>query len=195
MKNDEDGVADLNNSIGDLLARARSGDLKAFDELVGIYQDRVYALAYRLLGDYDDATDARQETFIRAWRNLKGFREGAEFSTWLHSITVNLCLTWKRKNDRRSTHEALPEDLADARARSPIADLEESETLLAVRRVLGAMPSHYRVLIVLRDMEGRSFEEIAAILGCSVASARMRLCKARNMLRERMRPYITEEDS
>ena len=178
----------------ELVALARGGDLAAFDELVSTHQERVYALAFRMLGSSEDAADVQQETFIKAFQSVGKFRGDAAFSTWLHRITVNLCSSRKRY--------VLPLQLVAAgeslrtwsRAHDTAVCVEESVTAAAVRKVLAAMPPHYRTLVVLRDMEERSFEEIAALLGCSVESARMRLCKARKLLREKLRPYLAGDD-
>ncbi|MCX6377628.1 MAG: sigma-70 family RNA polymerase sigma factor [Armatimonadetes bacterium] len=172
-----------------LVELAKAGSVEAFDRLVALHQGQVFALAYRILGNRDDAADAQQETFVRAWQHLRSFRQDAAFSTWLHRITVNLCMSAKRRRNC-ATYEYQPEHTAEHSTSSNPGQAAE-----ALRRVLGAMPAHYRVLVVLRDVEGRSFEEIAHILRCSVGSARARLCRARSILRERMRPYIREEDA
>jgi RNA polymerase sigma-70 factor (ECF subfamily) len=167
--------------------------LEAFDELVSAHQARVYALAYRIMGNPEDASDVQQETFVRAWRSLGKFRKDAEFSTWLHRITVNLCISMKRRKDYQST-EPLCEDRLSASVDSGgIACLEKTDVATTVRKVMAALPAHYRALLVLREVEGRCFEEVARILGCSEQSARSRACKARKLLRERIRPYLEEE--
>lgn len=180
------------DSERDLVANAQSGSLEAFDELVALHQGQVYALARRMLGNHDDAADVQQETFVRAWSYLKSFRGNSEFATWLHRITVNLCLSRRRRVitlDESFLHEqpTQPRDL-------PIACLERAETAAHLRKALTGMPAHYRALIVMREIEGRPFEEVARILHCSVGSARSRAYKARNMLRERMRPFLAEEE-
>ncbi|MDH7601705.1 MAG: sigma-70 family RNA polymerase sigma factor [Armatimonadota bacterium] len=179
------------NLEADLVSRARSGDLSAFDELVSLHQDRVFALARRILGNDEDAADVQQETFIRAWRSLPKFRQESEFATWLHRITVNLCLTRKRSKREISADETLFV-LGRMHSAQPTAldSLERAELLSEIRRALLALPVHYRVLIVLREMENRSFEEIAKLLGCSEGGARTRACRARQMLRQLMRPYL-----
>lgn len=175
-------------SCTDLVGMAKSGDIKAFDELVALHQKRVYELAYRMLGNAEDAEDVQQETFVRAWRNLRRFRQDSAFPTWLHRITVNLCISWKRRTDLSYTDEF------QHTGPSPVECLERTEAVVTLRKILAVMPAHYKVLIVLRDLEERPFEEIAQIIGCSVESARTRLCRARNLLRDKMRPYLAEED-
>lgn len=183
----------LTTSESDLVAQARAGSLEAFDRLVSMHQARVHALAYRFLGDEDEAADVQQDTFVRAWRSLRRFRQEAEFATWLHRITVNVCLS--RRTRKRRNAEVPLSDVSEPRCESGgVSCLVAAETALTVRRVLDGLPSHYRALVVLREIEGRSFEEIGQVLGCSPASARTRASKARIMLRERLRPYIEEEN-
>lgn len=182
----------MSASERELVELAQQGEVEAFDKLVGLHQDRVYALAYRMLGNRDDAADVQQETFLRTWRGLRRFRSDAKFGTWLHRITVNLCLSRKRRKDRIvQLDEHMERRLVSTGNMN--ACLERSETAAALRNVIATMPGHYRALIVLRDVEERSFDEIAEILRCSVGSVRVRLCKARKVLRERMRPYLAEE--
>lgn len=188
MMEQEFGGLRLSLPSDNLVQLAKGGNAVAFEQLISQHQDRVYALAYRILGNPEDAADIRQETFIRAWRCIRGFRQDASFSTWLHRITVNLCISLKRRRDY-VVHEPLEEESQPA---ASVACRERTEEIIALRRVLAAMPDHHRVLIVLRDMEGRSYEEIAGILGCSVESVRSRLCRARGILREKMRPYLEE---
>lgn len=185
----------MSNSDAELVARAQAGNLDAFDELVSIHQSRVYALARRILGNDDDAADAAQETFVRAWRSLRKFRRDSELATWLHRITVNLCISRKRR--REPVLVPFDEDIALLRREAPaepgpVQCLERAETALMLRQVIAAIPAHYRVLLVLREIEDRPFEEIARILGCSEQSARTRAFRARRMLRERMRPYLED---
>ena len=183
----------LSSPDAELVAAAQAGDTQAFDRLVAAHQERVFALAFRMLGDRDEAADVQQETFVRAWRSLRKFRRDSSFATWLHRICVNQWLSRKRKNDRKAT-EPLDETRLNVTDASAAAEVEKAETAALVRKVLAGMPGHYRAVLVLREMEERSFGEIAEILGCSVASARTRACKARKMLRERLRVYFAEED-
>lgn len=177
----------------DLIARARSGDLSAFDELISLHQERVFALAKRILGNYEDAADVQQETFVRAWRSLHKFRQDSEFGTWLHRITINLCLTYKRRKREIPTEEEFFRDFPDnPNELTALGLLARNELLEQIYHVLQTLPAHYRVLIVLREIEGRPFHEISKLLGCSEASARTRVTRARQILRERMQPYLDE---
>ena len=165
--------------------------MEAFDELVGLHQERVYALAYRILGNAEDASDVQQETFISAWKSIRRFRGESSFITWLHKITVNICLSRKRRKQPIALEPYIEENLTGT-ASNGVACFESTETSIAVRKVLAAMPVHYRVLVVLKDIEGRSFEEIAEILKCSVSGARTRASRARQILRDRMQSYLAE---
>lgn len=167
--------------------------MDAFDQLVARHQSRAYALAYRIMWNGDDAADVQQETFVRAWRSLRKFRCEAEFATWLHRITVNLCLSMKRKSENSRTEPLVEDRLRYSSQPAGAVCMEATETALALRKAIGAMPNHYRAMLVLREIEGRCFEEIGRILGCSAQSARVRACKARKLLRDRMRPYLEEE--
>jgi RNA polymerase sigma-70 factor (ECF subfamily) len=186
----------LAKSDKDLVGLAQSGSLEAFDELMFIHQARIFALAYRMLGNSEDAADVQQETFVRAWKSLNKFRKDAEFTTWLHRIAMNICLSM-RKRQKLISFEPLYEDSIQCSSESVesgvIATMQSAETALYVRKVMAAMPAHQKALLVLREIEGRCFEEIAQILGCSEQSARSRACRARMLLRERLQPYLEEE--
>ena len=177
----------------ELVSRAQSGDLSAFDGLINLHQDRVFALAYRMLGNSEDAGDVQQETFIQAWRNLHRFRGDAALSTWLHRITVNICLSRRRRPEPVQLEPAVEERLSANDQPNGVACLVKAEQALMVRKVIAGLPAHYRALVVLREIEERSFEEVARIIGCTPASARTRASKARKLLRERLQPYLSEE--
>lgn len=179
----------LSESDRELVELAQAGSREAFDRLVALHQERVFGLAFRVLGNREDAADVQQETFLNAWQSLGRFRGEASFATWMHRITVNLCLCRKR---RKSWNEAaysddVLSDQVDTRSAG------RADTALVVRKTLMGLPGHYRVFIVLREIEDRSFEEIAQLMGCSVQSARMRASKARKILRERLAPLLSEE--
>lgn len=178
-----------------LVERAQRGDLDAFDEIVRRHQQQVFAVAVRMLGSVDDAEDVAQDAFIRAFRAISSFRAEAKVSTWLVAITMNLCRNrrrwWLRR--RRMIVASLDEpvereagsttlDVADP-ALGPDALAERRE---AHQRLLAAMqlldePS--RAVLVLRDVQGYSYEEIAEILGCRIGTVKSRLSRARLALR------------
>jgi RNA polymerase sigma-70 factor (ECF subfamily) len=172
------------------VTKAKAGDADAFDCLVSMHQKRVFAFAYRMLANREDAADIVQETFVRAWRSLGKFRMDAGFSTWICKIAVNLCISFRR----RSKPKVVPfdDELIDHSETAACDD--RVATAVVVRSAIASLGAHYRALIILREIEGRSFEDISEILGCSVGSARSRCCRARQMLRDKLRVCLKEED-
>lgn len=175
-----------------LVVEARGGNTGAFDELVARHQERVFALAYRILGNAEDAADVQQETFVRAWTHLRKFQQQSAFTTWLHRIAVNACLSRRRVRpaDREVPFE---EDQRPHHDRAGVACMEGVETSVAVRELLSTIPAYPRTLLVLREVEGRSLEEIAEIVGRPVGSIGTQLYRARLLFREKLRPYMEEE--
>jgi RNA polymerase sigma-70 factor, ECF subfamily len=169
----------------DIIFRAQCGDAKTFDRLVSLHGLHVYRLAYRILGSAEDAADARQEAFLLAWLNLQRFECHAAFSTWLHRIVVNLCLSWKRRKVRTEVQMPLDEDaLGDWRSvwsqqRSSCAD-----EAIMVRQALSSIPERQRTLLILKEVEGWTCNEISHITGSSSTGVRARLTKARKALRQ-----------
>lgn len=172
------------------MAKARSGDLDAFDELVARHQERVFALAYRITGSADDAADVQQETFLRAWRCLSRFEGRAAFTTWLHRIALNLCLA--RKNRRRCSEQDAFFDEERCVSKSVATCVEGVETRIVVRQLLSSIPPHYRALLIMREVEGRSIEEIAGVTGDSLETVRKQLYRARKLFRERLQSSMEE---
>ena len=177
----------------ELVSLAQAGDEDAFDELVARHQDRVFALSYRILANAEDAADIQQETFVRAWTSLKSFKRRAAFSTWLHRITVNLCLSRKRRAS--IDIEPLYEEHMSASESGGVACMQRTETKAVVQAAISELPAHYRALIVLREIEGRSCDEIGLIVGRSPDSVRTGLYRARKLLRKKIGPYLEEVDS
>ena len=173
-----------------LVARARSGDQAAFEELVRETYADTYTLAYRLTGHEEDARDVVQESYLRAFRGLKRFRGDAQFTTWLYRITANCANTHLAKRARRRT-EQLPDELAMAMADTD-ADADPAAradaTLLRDRLevALDDLPPKLRAVVVLRDVYDLPHEAIAAELGISESAAKVRLHRARRKLRESM---------
>jgi RNA polymerase sigma-70 factor (ECF subfamily) len=178
-----------------LIRQAQAGDKKAFEELVIIYQDKVYTLSYYLAGNHSDAQDLAQEVFLKAYSSLRSFRLEADLGTWLHRITVN---TWS--NMRRGRNQVLslddPLQTEDGEMERPLADgdptsdpavaLEEKEVQVMVQHAIRSLPEEYRAVLVLREMEGYTYEEIAGIMGCSLGTVKSRLNRARRALKEKI---------
>ena len=150
-----------------LISRASRGDVAAFSRLVDAHSDIVYQKAVRMLGP-DDAQDASQEVWARVWANIKGFRGESAFGTWLYRVTVNTCLSFRRKRSRRDEREV--EGETSHLSQSPSGDTDpetavlNSERRQEVRVALGRVRAEHRAALVLRHMEGLSYAEIAEVL-------------------------------
>lgn len=186
-----------------LVRRAQAGDLAAFDALVLRHQQEVFAIAVRMLGDRDEAQDVAQDTFVRAYRGLRAFRSEATLSTWLVSITMNLCRNrrrwWARR--RRVIAASLDEpvgaeqDPAGHDAVDPAPAPSEMAQSREQRQAIGAalllLEEAARQVVVLRDLQGCSYEEIAAALHCEIGTVKSRLHRARLTLRALLDGQLT----
>lgn len=163
-----------------LLAASRRGDVTAYDHLVGAYQDRIYQLTYRVTGNPEDAQDAAQEAFVKAFRSLKAFRGDAAFSTWLHRIAVNAALDIVRRRPPAPD----PLDVAVLMAAESVdRAVEQREVQRRIQSAITGLPHEQRVAVILRDVQGLSYGEIAAVLQVPVGTVRSRLSRAREVLR------------
>jgi RNA polymerase sigma-70 factor (ECF subfamily) len=173
------------------LDRLRAGDAPAFEELVMTYQHRVFGVALRMLGNRAEAEDVAQEAFVRAHRALGEFRGDAKLSTWLYAITSRLCLNRLASGERRMARQG--EDallrLSDAGPR-PDAALERRELETALGRAIAELPEDRRIVVVLRDLEGLSYEEIAQVLELELGTVRSRLHRARAELKEKLERFL-----
>ncbi|HXF83051.1 MAG TPA: sigma-70 family RNA polymerase sigma factor, partial [bacterium] len=143
-----------------LIARSRTGDLEAYDHLVGAYQDRIYHVAFRITGNREDAWDAAQDAFVRAFQGLRSFRGQAGWGTWLHRIAVNAALDIVRRRPRAAAGLdplwAAPDD--------PAAEAARRDVQRRVHAAIAALPPEQRAAVVLRDIAGCAYDEIARIL-------------------------------
>ena len=173
-----------------LVARLRRGDLRAFEELVIAYQHRVFGVALRMLGNRAEAEEIAQETFLRAHRALPEFRGEARLGTWLYAIASRLCLNRLATPERRLAR-ADDAALAEAPGHEPDAAtaLERSELEAAVRDAIAALPDERRIVVVLRDLEGLSYEEIAQVLELEPGTVRSRLHRARMDLKAKLERF------
>ncbi len=179
----------------ELVIRCQRGDLDAFGELYARYERAVYRFAYHMLGDPDDADDVMQDAFVKAYRTLPGFRGDCSLQTWLLKVTGNLCRDRIKTRNRRGEMPLLTEaqgDLPDRsdRGQDPAMLLERKDLHALLYRVLSALPAPQRELIVLRDLEGLSYQQIAAVVDCSVASVKLRLFRARRSFKDRMESLL-----
>ena len=185
-----------------LVERTKRGDVRAFEMLVVKYQRRIERLISRMVRDVDLVPDIAQETFIRAYRALPQFRGDSAFYTWLYRIAVNTAKKslMELKRDPLVTQSALAShDDGDetSRAESVLTDGETPESLLASKEIgatvnaaIDALSEDLRQAIVLREIEGLSYEEIAAVMNCPIGTVRSRIFRAREAIAERLRPLL-----
>lgn len=181
-----------------LVQAAKAGNRAAFGKLAIKYQNKVFYLAFDLVGDYEDAKDIAQEAFIRAFEKLAQFEERAQFSTWLYRITVNLAMDSHRRR-KRKPHEPLEENIREIERQKKVEQNEEglrSETLLqnvAQRKqlevALQKLSNHQRVATVLKYFHQKSSREIAAVLDCSESTVRIHLFRALRNLRKHLQGW------
>lgn len=184
-----------------LLEETLAGDEDAFAELVSRYRNQITSYIYRMTSDYDGAVDLAQETFLRVYRAAGRYQSTYAFSTYIYRIATNLAISELRKRKRRRLvsltgllasgdgQEVRDFDAPDER---PLQDvtLVDSEKRAVVKRAISTLPEKYRAPLVLRDVEGKSYEEIARILRTSEGTVKSRINRARNFLRDKMRSYI-----
>ncbi len=185
----------MSKSLDELLVeRAKRGDVEAFEQLIGQHQRTVYNIAYRLTGNHEDASDVAQEAFIRAYSSLAEFRGDSSFATWLYRIVNNACLDELRKRKRqRVTYIDESVTMDDGEMSRQIADtadgpeqaLERVEIQRAVQESINSLDDEYRVVLVMRDIQGYSYNEIADSLGINLGTVKSRLNRARNALKEK----------
>jgi RNA polymerase sigma-70 factor, ECF subfamily len=184
-----------------LMLRAGKGDRAAFDEIVRRYAKRMINLAYQITGDRDHAEDIAQETFLRAYKSAPRYTQIAKFSTWLYTIAINLCRNeLRRRKFKPYSLEEMAEreeegkiriDIADESSK-PDMDLERKELTDHVRKAIAQVPSKFRVALVLRDMQDRSYEEIGVMLKLPVGTVKSRINRGRLRVKEILTPILDE---
>jgi RNA polymerase sigma-70 factor (ECF subfamily) len=182
----------------ELVARLQGGDAKAFDELVTRHQQRALNVAFQLLRDHEDAMEVAQDAFVRIYRSIGEFRGECEFTTWLHQIVVNLARNryrwWHRRgrqamvsiDDPVETADGRVEIQVEARGNAPDVEAANAEFVQTLSEKMGELPPKFREVLVLRNIENMSYEEISAALKCSVGTVKSRIARAREALREAM---------
>jgi RNA polymerase sigma-70 factor (ECF subfamily) len=175
----------------EFVRRLQAGEALAFEEMVRAYQHRVFGVALRMLGSTAEAEDVAQETFLRAHRALREFRGDAKLSTWLYAITSRLCLTRLGSNEHALTRLGEDSIMRFAHdADGPDAALEQTELETALHRAIAGLPDDRRIVVVLRDLEGLSYEEIGQALDLPTGTVRSRLHRARLDLREKLERFL-----
>lgn len=176
----------------ELVARSMDGDVDSFNQLIKRWERPIYALAYRVLGREDDARDVCQDTFLRAYRAINGFKGQAKFSSWLYRIALNLCRDWIRRQKRTPTVQ-VPEDVDIADLAAEVGPTESIERLVARREMgravaiaMAALPEEQRTAIILKEYHGLTFQEIADMQGCPLSTVKTRLYQGLSVLRRQL---------
>ena len=176
----------------ELVARSMAGDVDSFNQLVLRWERPIYALAYRVIGRDEDARDVAQETFLRAFRALPGFKGQAKFSSWLYRIALNLCRDWIRRKKRTPVVE-MPEgvDVAELAAeQGPVESIEDLVARQEMSRIVAEgmklLPDEQRTAIVLKEYHGLTFQEIADLQGCPLSTVKTRLYQGLRVLRRHL---------
>jgi RNA polymerase sigma-70 factor (ECF subfamily) len=176
-----------------LIQRFLAGDVGAFERLVERYYQRIDHLAQQVVRHPMAAEDIAQEVFLRAYRALPRFRGEASLYSWLYRIAINLCLNYLRRQANRISTANEPDISAFPSPADPSSLLESQERERLVRRAIGALPSHYRIAIILRDLEGLSYHEIADILGIPLGTVKSRINSGKRLLRQTLRPILDDD--
>jgi RNA polymerase sigma-70 factor, ECF subfamily len=194
----------LSLSDEDLMDRVAQDDEKAFTELVRRFQGRVINLVSRVLNDRECADDLAQEVFVRVYVHRRNYRHGSKFSTWVFTIAANLAKNEIRRRVRRRNWfslDAMQELLKDSAiqladpAEGRESSLEREQLQAAVGRAIATVPEKYRLALVLRDIEGLPYEEIAQVLGIPGGTVRSRINRARGMLKRKLQPLLAKAET
>jgi RNA polymerase sigma-70 factor (ECF subfamily) len=176
----------------ELVALAKGGDLDSFNQLILRWERPIFALAYRVIGREEDARDVCQDTFLRAFRALPGFKGQAKFSSWLYRIALNLCRDWIRRQ-RRAPVLQLPEDADPFELASEAGPSESIEDLVArreltavVEEAMALLPEEQRTAIILKEYHGMTFQEIADLQQCPLSTVKTRLYQGLSVLRRQL---------
>lgn len=187
----------------DLVARVQKGDKRAYDLLVLKYQRKIMRMLARMVRDPAEIEDVAQEAFIKAYRALPQFRGESAFYTWLYRIAINTARNWQAARSRRPTGENVieNEDGETFSAVDSLTDINTPESMLASRQIvetvnaaMNALPEELRTAIVLREIEGMSYEDIAQSMGCPIGTVRSRIFRAREAIAAQLRP-LSNHDS
>ncbi|MBR6755354.1 MAG: sigma-70 family RNA polymerase sigma factor [Peptococcaceae bacterium] len=179
----------------ELIKKAKKGDIAAFEELVRLHEKKVYTIAYKYMGNYEDAGDITQETFIKAYQVIETFRGEASFGTWVYRIAANKALDELRKRKKfqiTSLEEEIELEAGSVSKEIAAEDVTPEEYYLQqetgqyLQQLLNEMREEYKVVIIMREVEGRTYEEMAKALDCSLGTVKSRLSRARNHLKEKI---------
>jgi RNA polymerase sigma-70 factor (ECF subfamily) len=194
-------VIAVSNADAALILRCQANDAAAFNEIVSRYKNKVFNYVCRMVGAGADAEDLTQETFLRAYMNIKSFQSRASLNTWLFRIATNICIDFVRKRRKTQAVTAslhredeeegseVERDMPDSRF-DPQSILLNRELGVRLNQALASLPEKLRTVVLLHDIEGLAYEEIAQIVECPLGTVKSRLFNARMALRQRLQPYL-----
>lgn len=185
----------VDSADGELVVRSQTGDREAFAELVGRYQSRIFNFTYRLLHHREEAQDATQEVFLRAFRGLGRYSPTQSFAAWLYAIANNLCIDLARRRRLRTLSLSPPASEDESGVQYDVPDgkndpallFASAETQRAIERAIAELPYKYRVVTVLRHIQGLSYQEISEVTGQPEGTVKAQIFRARRILREKLR--------
>ncbi len=186
-------MTETDHSLADdpaLVRKAQRGDMKAFEELVARHRDKIYARAYSMMRNEDEALDLSQEAWVKGWQRLKQFQGESSFGTWMTRIVINLCLDQLRrqKRQRAESIEEMDEETGGVERQMPVvvvnptAGLERQELRQRIDRALHQLSDDHRTVLVLHEFEGLEYKEIAKVMSCSIGTVMSRLFYARRKM-------------
>lgn len=185
-----------------LIRAVQAGDMAAFDELVLKHKNRLFNLVYWFLGDYQDANDCAQETFIKVFKSIKNFRFESAFSTWLYRIAVNTCKNrlkssayrWKKKTVSLETSKGSKSNNPFSEivngSPTPVMALEKKERMIRIQKAIDSLPEEQNQMVVLRDIQGLSYQDISDITGLNLGTVKSRLARGRLELKNKLKGRI-----
>lgn len=189
------GAGVLSTQENELIKKCQQGDVEAFEKLISSYQKKVFTIAYRYMGTKEEAEDLAQEAFIKVFRSIKTFRGEASFSTWLFHIVSNVCRDALRKNSRKMVESldcAVTTEKGEMQREvpdwslSPEPIFENKELAQFIQSLIDQLTPEYKTVIIMREIQDMSYEEIAAELNCSLGTVKSRLSRARKALRDKI---------
>ncbi|HOX28914.1 MAG TPA: sigma-70 family RNA polymerase sigma factor [bacterium] len=198
MEHQPDPPVVLPDDDAEIIERVKGGDTGAFDVIVSRYKDRVFSYCMRMLGDPETATETAQDIFMRAYRYLDNFRGDSKFSTWFYTIVSSTCknaasyhgLRARHREDSHAENEdgeyQSPVDRLQDASLAPELNFERRELARTIRSAIDTLPDSYKQVIVMKDINDFSYEEISNILNCKIGTVKSRLARAREMTRERL---------
>ncbi|MCX7887547.1 MAG: sigma-70 family RNA polymerase sigma factor [Verrucomicrobiae bacterium] len=183
----------------ELVERCQRGQLEAYGELVNRYRNRVFALALSMVRNEEDATDLCQETFVKGWQAIRGFRKNASFYTWLYRIATNLCIDYARRRERRATVEFeetvdpdtdVDVEVPPSNQPLPTEEVRRRELRELIEAAIEKLSPEHRLVIQLREFEGLDYASLARVVGCSIGTVMSRLHYARKHLQKLLKKVL-----